>query len=77
MNYECQAFVKHVKDVRLLLLVGYKRQVWSYKSMKVLRPQFYCPAHVVYPPAVKLLKKTSTCITMPPSKFSCHFKSDP
>lgn len=57
MNYECQAFVKHVKDVRLLLLVGYKRQVWSYKSMKVLRPQFYCPAHVVYPPAVKLIKK--------------------
>lgn len=57
MNYECQAFVKHVKDVRLLLLVGYKRQVWSYKSIKVLRPQFYCPAHVVYPPAVKLIKK--------------------
>lgn len=59
----------------LLLLVGYKRQVWSYKSMKVLRPQFYCPAHVVYPPAVKLIKKKPS-ITMPP-KFSCHFKSDP
>lgn len=52
MNYECQAFVKDV-----FLLVGYKRQIWSYKSMKVPRPQFYCPGHVVYPSAVKSLKK--------------------